>query len=86
MYNGQLLIARQDAGDGLEPADLIAAGKRVPLFTEPAVAEGSTLEGVSAATEMLAGWLKDARAQANGPFTLAACSECGFTLPCPWGC
>ena len=79
------------------------------LLTGPAVVEGAgatgvageavdmveaaTLEGVAAAAEMLAGWLREALSEARGAeagggacSTFTFCTSCGFTLPCPWGC
>ena len=55
--------------------------------------EAATLEGVAAAAEMLAGWLREALSEARGAeagggacSTFTFCTSCGFTLPCPWGC
>jgi len=72
------------SGGTIEPADLIAAGAMVPLLTEPAVPETITPEGVAVAARMLAGWLRDARAQDES--CTSFCAACGFALPCPWGC
>ena len=55
--------------------------------------EAATPEGVAAAAEMLAGWLREALSEARGAeagggacSTFTFCTSCGFTLPCPWGC
>ena len=57
------------------------------------VVEAATPEGVAAAAEMLAGWLREALSEARGAeagggacSTFTFCTSCGFTLPCPWGC
>lgn len=74
-------------GDAIEPSDLLAAGAKVRMLDEPTLAEAVAPEGVAAAAEMLAGWLRDARAETGGAYrTLVFCTVCSFTLPCPWGC
>jgi hypothetical protein len=52
------------------------------------VVEAATPEGIAAAAEMLAGWLREARRVEAGGLdaTFTFCPACGFTLPCPWGC
>mmetsp|Transcript_34427 Transcript_34427/g.101048 ORF Transcript_34427/g.101048 Transcript_34427/m.101048 type:complete len:149 (+) Transcript_34427:1-447(+) len=73
----------------IEAADLSAAGARMALPMGEPAAEAVTPDGVAAAAEALAGWLRDARAQREtesaGP-RLHFCATCGFALPCPWGC
>ena len=83
-----------DGLDGVDPADLIAAGARVLLPTHTEAAPKLTAEGVGAAADLLAGWLRDVRmwqdtsrdtAAAPGS-SLLLCGGCGFAMPCPWGC
>ena len=80
-------------GDAIEPSDLLAAGAKVRMLAEPTLAEAVAPEGVAAAAEMLAGWLREALSEARGAeagggacSTFTFCTSCGFTLPCPWGC
>ena len=77
--------------DTIEPADLLAAGPKVLLLRDQAavevVGEFVTPEGVAAVAEMLAGWLREAQAEAGRACsTFTFCTTCGFALPCPWGC
>lgn len=80
------IAAERGRGEGDAADDLIAAGQRV-LPPEPTSAQEAlrvTLEGIDAAAEMLADWLRKSAAQAGG--SLSFCETCGFALPCPWGC
>ena len=61
----------QEVGEAVEAVDAV---------------EAVTPEGVAAAAEMLAGWLREARGADEPSGTLTFCAACGFTLPCPWGC